>query len=566
MRWTPGCDDTLRAAAGPLVDASGSAGVVIQARTGEIVGANEEAEGLLGLTWDQMMGRTSADPRWSAVSETGLPLTGDQHPAMVTLATGQPVTGFLMGVMAPVDVGDLGRTLARTRWIDIESVPLLDADGVIGVGALFTDVSETDRGRAASDAQWAAFQLMIQNTDDVLLRTDARGTVQWASLAADRVLGWTPADLASRLFVDLVHPHDRAVVDGLQTALRQASDPDVTRAEFRMALPGGGWRWVADAASPLQDRDLRVAGEVHAIRDISAERAARDALAASEERFRLITENVSDVIVHVRDDEIVWISPSVESAFGVRPEDALGRHLDDLVLVDDRAVLDTAAEQTVGGQSAVVRLRVSADGGEYHWIDAHVRFYGGPRADEDGYIASFRIVDDLVRTEAALEHQARYDSVTGLVNRAQMLATLERLLSGDRRSGDEVALLFVDIDHFKDVNDSHGHAVGDLVLRVVGERITATLRKDDVASRFGGDEVLVVLFGLTGVEEAMRVAEKIRAAALEPIPTSRGAVQVTVSIGITILRRGEIVDRLVERADQAMYQAKRGGRNRVVAL
>jgi diguanylate cyclase (GGDEF)-like protein/PAS domain S-box-containing protein len=486
---------------------------------------------------------------------------------MVTLATCQPVASFLMGVMTPVDVGDLGRSLSRTRWIDIDSHPVLASGALVGVVAVFDDVSDTPRGRAASDLQWAAFQLIIQNTQDVIVRTDADGVVRWVSLSVDRVLGWRPADVVGRWLVDLVHPDDRDAVEKLVERVAGIDDEDDSvAAEFRMALPDGTWRWMSDAARVLHDRDLVVSGGLHALRDIADEVAARTALGESEERYRLIAENASDVIVHVRGEHIEWISPSVTATLGGAPDLWEGRDIRSIIHPDDYAAAQAEVVRLSRVDSVLVRVRTTAVDGVFHWVDAHIRQYVGEDGAPHGFIASLRVVDDVVRAEAALERQARYDALTGLMNRAEMMQVVARLVDQDRRSGGEVALLFCDLDRFKDVNDRHGHNAGDEVLRVTGERILAAIRKGDAAARIGGDEVLVVLVGVRGMAEALAVAEKVRAAIREPIPLAEGSVTVSASIGVTLVRPGESGDAMVERADEAMYEAKREGRDRVVAL
>jgi len=567
MQWSDGCPDALLAAGEHLVADHPRSGVVAQLPTGAIVGSNPEAADLLGLTWDQMLGRTSMDPRWSAVSESGLPLTGDQHPAMVTLATGQPVSDFLMGVMTPVDVGDVGRSLARTRWIDISSNPVVSDGVLVGVATVFDDASESERGRAASDAQWAAFHLIIQNTQDVIVRTDPAGVIRWVSLSVDRVVGWRPGDVVGRWLVDLVHPDDRDVFAALAVSVAAAEDDDVLDpTEFRLSTPDGDWLWMSDAARALRDRDLAISGELHALRDIGEEVAAREALARSEERYRLIAENASDVIVHVRKDRILWISPSVTSALGGDPSLWEGRDIRSIIHPDDYLVAQESLERLPFVDSVLVRVRTTAADGVFHWVDAHIRQYMREDGQPHGFIASLRVVDDVVRAEAALERQARFDALTGLMNRAEMMQVVARLVDQDRRVGGEVALLFCDLDHFKQVNDVHGHNAGDEVLRVVGERILAAVRKGDAAARIGGDELLVVLIGVRGVAEALSVAEKVRAAIREPIPIPDGSVSITASIGVTLVRPGESGDQMVERADAAMYEAKRSGRDRIVSI
>lgn len=571
LRWVSGCAPQLASGAAATASASPDLGVTVQDAGGAIVAANEEAARLLGLTWEQLVGRTSMDARWSAVGENGLPLTGDQHPAMVSLATGEDVSGFLMGVMTPIDVGEIGRSLSRARWIEIASHPVFegtDAGGpVLGVVAVFADVTESERGRLASDVQWAAVQLVIQNADDVVVRTDDAGIVRWVSLSADRELGWRPGDLVGTAFADLVHPDDRYRLDDLRSEMRRLSgDEAAPRGQFRLALPKGEWRWVSAAGRLLLDRDLEVAGELYTMRDIESEIEAQQRLADSEERFRLIAENASDIVLHVRDDVIVWASPSIAVSMGGTVDDWVGRPITDLIHPDDRSTADDAAARLDSEDSVLSRFRAADHSGRMHWLEANTRRYLDRNGRPDGYISSIRVVDAVVAAEQALARQARFDSLTGLLNRAEALEVMAHVVGSERRGGSEVAVLFCDLDVFKEINDTYGHLAGDEVLRAVSDRISTRIRSGDVAARIGGDELLVVLAGVRDIGDATAIAEKIRAAVAVPVQATVGPVSTTVSIGVAVARRDESVDDLIARADRAMYLAKANGRDRVVVV
>lgn len=176
------------------------------------------------------------------------------------------------------------------------------------------------------------------------------------------------------------------------------------------------------------------------------------------------------------------------------------------------------------------------------------------------------MADAICAREHRLHQRASTDGLTGLLNRSALLDRLERCLAdpAERQSGGALALLFCDLDLFKEINDNFGHAAGDLVLRSVAERIRGTIRPDDLAGRVGGDEIIVVLRGIADQTHALAVAGKIGRAIAEPVPGLDGAIRITASIGVTLARRGEGVDALMARADRAMYEAKRTGRDRVV--
>ena len=153
------------------------------------------------------------------------------------------------------------------------------------------------------------------------------------------------------------------------------------------------------------------------------------------------------------------------------------------------------------------------------------------------------------------------------MNRGEVLRAVDGLTTRHGRIGQQTAVLFCDIDRFKDINDVHGHAAGDEVLRALSERVRLSIRADDHAARIGGDELLVVLAGISDLDAATDIAEKIRTAAAQPIDYPGGVtLATTMSIGVTLARPGETTDALIERADTAMYRAKQSGRDQVVTI
>ena len=196
----------------------------------------------------------------------------------------------------------------------------------------------------------------------------------------------------------------------------------------------------------------------------------------------------------------------------------------------------------------------------------HARPFIDANGERDGTACSFRIVDAEVEVEAELQRRARYDQLTGLVNRKEIIDRLDTLGTDARHAGTESAVLFCDLDRFKVVNDTYGHAVGDLVLRAVAARVRSSVRAADVVGRIGGDELLVVLHHLHDVNEALAVADQIRRAASQPIAGPHGPVSVTISIGVTMVSPGDTSDDVIARADEAMYRAKEAGRDGVQRL
>jgi diguanylate cyclase (GGDEF)-like protein/PAS domain S-box-containing protein len=314
-------------------------------------------------------------------------------------------------------------------------------------------------------------------------------------------------------------------------------------------------------------RAARVDGQVSFTwLDVTKQHEATARLAASEERFRLLAENSSDVVLRTdRDLGILWVSPSVTPVLGWSPADWIGRTVTEVLgsgTECGRFLNDH--DGALSGRSVVVRTRMPAKDGGVHWVEIHAgpsRTAGG---SIDGVVASFRLVDKEMEAERILELRARTDELTALLNRKEAIERIDRLTL---RTGCRIAVLSCDIDRFKAINDTYGHAAGDSVLQAVADRIRGCLRSDDdLGARIGGDELLVILHGVRDLDDALTVAEKLRSRAAEPIHTAVGPVTATVSIGVTLARPSESTDAVIVRADKAMYAAKNSGRNRVVSL
>ena len=299
-------------------------------------------------------------------------------------------------------------------------------------------------------------------------------------------------------------------------------------------------------------------------RDVTERHQAQAALAESEERLRLLAENMTDIVVLIRDQVVTWISPSVTRTLGWRPDEIVGRHPN--MITDPRDAEQVVARSIAVTQGALPRqrYRLLTRDGDVHWVDAE-----GSVISTEGartVVVTARVVDAEVEALSALEEMARHDELTGLVNRHAVFSQLRRSLGEDERNGSRVGMVFCDLDGFKAVNDEYGHTAGDALLRAVARRLEAEVRSGDVVARIGGDEMLVVLNGVRGLDDAVRIAEKLREAIRQPTAIPGGTVMVSASVGVTLAAAGEQVDEIVARADAAMYAAKRQGKDAVVAI
>lgn len=301
-------------------------------------------------------------------------------------------------------------------------------------------------------------------------------------------------------------------------------------------------------------------------RDVTDREAVSKKLVASEGQFRLLAENSSDVVIRIsRDGTVLWVSPSVTSVLGWSQADCIGHLGEDFFATrEGREQFRRELAAALEGQSIVMRTQLVAKGGDVHWVEIHAGPFRTEEGQIDSIVASFRGIDAEVRAEAILERRASTDELTNLLNRKEVLERVEFL---NKRGGQQLAALWCDIDRFKVVNDTSGHAAGDAVLKALADRIRGCLRStDDLGARIGGDELLVLLHGVRDLQDAIDIAEILRSRAAEPIQTPAGPITITISIGVTLAHPDERTDALMARADDAMYQAKNRGRNQVVAF
>ena len=282
-----------------------------------------------------------------------------------------------------------------------------------------------------------------------------------------------------------------------------------------------------------------------------------------EQRFASLVRHSSDLIAVVQPDTTVsYQSPSSERILGIRPEDVLGRPFSALATPADRERLAVAVVAAARGER-VQAVDCTLMDGEGRPRQFEVRFTN--LLDDEhvgGIVLNARDVSERKAFEAELAHQAFHDPVTGLANRAMFAEQVRQALARARREGRTPAVIFVDLDDFKTVNDSLGHAAGDEVLVEVARRLDESIRGADVAARFGGDEFAVLLEDVAESQAAADAAQRILELLARPMPAGHREVTLGGSIGISVFAPGDArdADELIRDADAAMYIAKRDGK------
>lgn len=389
---------------------------------------------------------------------------------------------------------------------------------------------------------------------------DARAAFRWVEPALGRMLALDAASLVGRSATELVHPDDlERGIAGWVAMLEQPGRAAPIRLRHRRG--DGGWVWL-EVTNTNRLRDPAYGDVLSELADVSAEMAAHEAVQAREQLLAQVAEAVPVGLFHAAaDGTLLFANGALRQITG---QDGVGT-LDEQwagVSGDEAARLQEALAAARAGVPADVEVRVQHAGGLRH-CRVRLRPLSGELGEVSGVTGCVEDVTDAVRSRRDLEARAATDPLTGCLNRDAGLAVLQKVLDG-LAPGAGVAVLFLDLDGFKPVNDERGHAAGDALLAAVAERLRTSLRPNDSIVRVGGDEFLLVCPQVPGPAEALVLARGVTRRAFAR-PFDRAGTRLRASVGVAWqARRGASAAHLVHAADAAMYRSKRDGRGRAV--
>jgi len=408
---------------------------------------------------------------------------------------------------------------------------------------------------------------------------DREGVTLYSSQSSAAILGDSVEELVGKTPFDRVHPEDQAEVRALfQTSLRSPGFPLVS--EFRMRHRGGAWRTVEAVLVNRLD-DPSVAAAVLNYRDVTERKRAQQKIEGLNRdlqrqvaEFQTLLEVIPIGIGIARDPacrriegnpymaRLMGLSPADNISLSARDGEAVPSALfrDGRPLAPEQLPMQKAAAQ--GVEVVDMEMDVVREGQKV----ATVLGYAAPLFDETGRprgaIGATLDITARKRAEEQIKSLAYHDSLTGLPNRRLFQDRLSMAVAQAHRNSQHLAVLFLDLDRFKSVNDSLGHAAGDRLIQHVAERLRTCLREGDTVARLGGDEFTLLLPGVAQVVDAARVAEKVLDALRAPFLIEDRELLATASIGISLYPEdGRDADTLVKNADAGMYRAKQQGRD-----
>ena len=470
----------------------------------------------------------------------------------------------------------------QALWVKL-SVNLAQEDEA---AAEFRIVISDISARKAADAERETAHKLLQNIArrvpgmvyQYQLRVDGSSNFPYASEAIRQIYRVSPRQAmenAANVFA-VVHPQDR---DDVLISLQQsAADIAPWVHEYRVKFEDGTERWLL--GNSLAQRQADGSTLWHGfITDVTESRQLKDALKESELRYRTVADYTADwEYWSMLDGTLRYVSPSCEAISGYTPEEFYADPLllRQMVHPDDLALFDEHVHQLSDqGVAEPIDYRIRTKSGEERWI-AHVcRPVFDPEGKALGHRASNRDDTHNKELQEQIRQLAFIDPLTALPNRRLLLDRLEQALAANQRSEGFGALIYLDLDNFKPLNDEHGHGAGDLLLVEVARRLKACVRAVDTVSRIGGDEFVVLLGELAAdqgqaADQANKLAQKVRFSLAEPylLPVSNNAEAIkhhcSASIGVVLIEpQHKSVEGLLKWADAAMYLAKEEGRNRV---
>ncbi len=444
----------------------------------------------------------------------------------------------------------------RIVWIDDVTSVIVENGEVTRMMGVLVDVTERRRAEEQLHRVEGRLRTLVNNAPVILFSLDDRGVFTLVEGKGLEALGMRPRELIGKSVNDL-YRNDPALLN----LLRQALAGEMIHASMEFKAGPGKGRTFDLRCAPIQGADQRVQSVIGVATDISDRRQAEEGLRRMEERLRTVVSNAPIVVFALDLDGVFTLSEGRGlKALGVEPGEVVGRSVFEVYRDDPEVV--ASARRALAGESFSSIFEVTAGPGagmthETQWV---------PLFGEDGRISGvIGVATDLTETkrlETKVRHITLHDSLTGLPNWALFKDRLAQSVQHASRNQEVLAVLLLDIDRFKLVNDTLGHSVGERLLQEVADRLKASIGPADTVARMGGDEFVLLQMGIAHAGEAARMAQRVLEAIKPPYRLDGHDLHVSMSIGISLFPYdGEDPQTLLKNADTAMYHAKETARS-----
>jgi diguanylate cyclase (GGDEF)-like protein/PAS domain S-box-containing protein len=451
------------------------------------------------------------------------------------------------------------------RWMTIRVVPDAGPSGEVhGAFVLMNDIHGLKQAQEALRASEAELRLIMDNVPARVAYIDTEYRFRFLNRHNEEWLGESRKDLTGQKVSEVIG-EDRFAQ--LQPLLSRVLNGEVVATEQMLVQPTGDPRWEAIHYAPNRDNEGKVIGIYAVHTDVHDQKNNEDALRRAN---WMLSSHISNTPLAVlewdRDFRLVRWSPQAENIFGWTADEVLGMPIDDNALLHDAdrdALAGVLSALTRGREPRATGLtRNNRKDGDTIWCE----WYHSALLDPDGKIASIlsfvQDVSSRIQAEERLQYMATRDALTGLPNRLLLHERLTQAIAQAKRGGRRVGVLFIDLDRFKNVNDTLGHRIGDELLKGVTKALSTALRETDLLARLGGDEFMVIVDDFEEPAVLGRIAQKLLDAIAQPFKIEEHDIYVTSSIGISVYPDdSDDPEELLKHADVAMYRSKELGRN-----
>jgi diguanylate cyclase (GGDEF)-like protein/PAS domain S-box-containing protein len=442
---------------------------------------------------------------------------------------------------------------------ELDVLAALADDLAFGIDSL-----TTERERATAQARFDILSRAIEQSPFAVVITDAAGRIEYCNPSLTHLTGFESAEVVGQL--PSIWKSGETPADVYSDLWQAVHEGRRWQGEMRNRRKDGTLYWERQTISPIRDAEGRISRLISVKEDTTMLRDMAQALSIREQALASSSNGIMISRSRADDHSIVYVNPAFERITGYGAGEVIGREgrflvRDDLAQPGLNEIRAALHEKRPG--HAV--LRNYRKDGSLFWNELFIApISDTSTAETTHFVSVINDVSERIHYQQAIEHQATHDNLTGLANRTLLHDRIGQAIAFARRSNRCVAVMLLDLDHFKHVNDAYGHSAGDDLLKEVAARLRACVRESDTVSRLGGDEFVIVLADLVQAEDVDHIAQKITDAMARPVAIGDREAYVGASIGISLFPRdGEHGETLLRNADIAMYRVKEHGRNSV---